>query len=123
GIKALSKQKDTDRIVGLLKEVEAATRAARVKQEGTDLNVALAVKADRTTLGLPLIEAVQKVREAASRSQSVNNLKQLALGMHAYHDTYGTLPPAAVHGKGGKALLSWRVLILPFIDQDALYKE
>ena len=40
-----------------------------------------------------------------------------------YHDTYGTLPPHAVYGKDGKPLLSWRVLILPFIEQDTLYKK
>jgi hypothetical protein len=42
--------------------------------------------------------------------------------MHNYHDTYRRLPPAAVCGPDGKPLLSWRVLILPFIEQDALYK-
>jgi hypothetical protein len=43
--------------------------------------------------------------------------------MHAYHDTYGRLPPAAVRGKGGKPLYSWRILVLPFIDQQELYKQ
>src|SRR5262249_3309110 len=43
--------------------------------------------------------------------------------MHNYHDTYGRFPPAAVCGSDGKPLLSWRVLILPFIEQDALYKQ
>jgi hypothetical protein len=73
-------------------------------------------------LGL-LLPAVQKVREAAARTQSMNNLKQIGLAMHMYHDTSGTFPPAYRAGKGGKPLLSWRVLILPFIEQDALYKE
>jgi hypothetical protein len=70
-----------------------------------------------------LLPAVQKVREAAGRTQSMNNLKQIGLAMHSYNDVYGSFPPAYRAGKGGKALLSWRVLILPFIDQDALYKE
>lgn len=69
-----------------------------------------------------LLPAVQAAREAARRTQSVNNLKQLALAMHNYHDTHKTFPPRAVF-KDGKPLLSWRVQLLPFLDQEALYKE
>lgn len=43
--------------------------------------------------------------------------------MHGYNDVYGHLPTAAVRGKNGEPLLSWRVLILPFIEQPELYKE
>src|SRR6266851_4770668 len=43
--------------------------------------------------------------------------------MHNYHDTYRLFPPAAVCGPDGKPLLSWRVLILPFIEQDNLFKQ
>jgi len=43
--------------------------------------------------------------------------------MHNYHDTHHRFPPAAVCGPDGKPLLSWRVLILPFIEQEALYKQ
>jgi hypothetical protein len=53
----------------------------------------------------------------------VNNLKQLALAMHGYEATNGTLPPAAVYGKDGKPLLSWRVLLLPYLEQNGLYKQ
>ncbi len=74
------------------------------------------------TLGL-LIPAVQKVREAAARTQSANNLKQLALASHNYLDTNKTFPPAYSANKDGKPLLSWRVHILPYIEQEALYKE
>ena len=43
--------------------------------------------------------------------------------MHAYHDTFGTLPPAAICDQKGKPLLSWRVAILPYIEQTVLYQE
>src|ERR1700694_3210717 len=43
--------------------------------------------------------------------------------MHAIHDTEGRFPPAVVYGKDGKPLLSWRVLILPHMNQDELYKQ
>jgi hypothetical protein len=52
-----------------------------------------------------------------------NNLKQIALAMHSYHDANKRLPAAAVYDKDGKALLSWRVLILPHLEQAALAKE
>src|SRR5438093_7201056 len=61
--------------------------------------------------------------EKEARQTSVNNLKQLALAMHNYHDTYGHLPPAALKNKKGKPLLSWRVALLPFVEEDKLYKE
>src|SRR5947209_6845650 len=43
--------------------------------------------------------------------------------MHAYNDTHGRLPPAVVYGADGKPLYSWRVLVLPFIEQQELYKQ
>jgi RNA polymerase sigma factor (sigma-70 family) len=64
----------------------------------------------------------QKTASAAARMRSVNNLKQIALALHNYHSTYGSLPPAAIYSKDGKPLLSWRVAILPFIEQDGLYR-
>jgi len=70
-----------------------------------------------------LLPAVQAAREAARRSQSVNNLKQIGLAMHNYHDVYKTFPPRANFDKSGKPLLSWRVHVLPYIEQQALYRE
>ncbi len=70
-----------------------------------------------------LLPATQSAREAARRAQCRNNLKQIALAMHNYHDTMGKLPPAAITSKGGKPLLSWRVAILPYIEQGDLYNR
>jgi hypothetical protein len=70
-----------------------------------------------------LVPAVQKVREAAARTQTMNNFKQIALAMHNYHDVHGQLPPAVVYDQNGKPLYSWRVLVLPFIEQDNLYRQ
>ncbi len=53
----------------------------------------------------------------------INNLKQIGLAMHNYHDRHKSLPSAYTVDKAGKPLLSWRVLILPYLDQEALYKE
>jgi RNA polymerase sigma factor (sigma-70 family) len=68
-------------------------------------------------------EDVNRVREAANRAMSQNNLKQIALAFHNYHDTYQGFPAGAIYSKNGKPLLSWRVAILPFLEQDAMYKQ
>jgi type II secretory pathway pseudopilin PulG len=70
-----------------------------------------------------LLPAVQAAREAARRAQSMNNLKQIGLAMHNYHDTHKTFPARANFDDSGKPLLSWRVHILPYIDEAALYEQ
>src|SRR5207253_5271036 len=61
--------------------------------------------------------------EKAARQKSANNLKQLGLAMHNYNNTYNHLPAVAIKDTKGKALLSWRVAILPFVEEEKLYKE
>jgi RNA polymerase sigma factor (sigma-70 family) len=58
-----------------------------------------------------------------ARRQSINNLKQIGLAMLNYQDTYAFFPASAIYGKNGKPLLSWRVALLPYLDQDNLYKQ
>ncbi len=70
-----------------------------------------------------LLPAVQKTRAAASGSISANNMKQMGLAFHIAHDATNALPPAAICDKTGKPLLSWRVAILPYIEQENLYQQ
>jgi prepilin-type processing-associated H-X9-DG protein len=70
-----------------------------------------------------LLPAVQSARTAARRAQSVNNMKQIGLAMHNFHSSFNTFPAAAICDQDGKPLLSWRVAILPYIEQQALYNE
>jgi len=60
---------------------------------------------------------------AARQSQFINNLKQVGLALENYETAYGRLPPAVVRDDRGRALYSWRVLILPYMNQDALYQK
>jgi prepilin-type N-terminal cleavage/methylation domain-containing protein len=67
-----------------------------------------------------LLPGVQKVREAANRSHCANNLKEIGLGIHHYHDTYNAIPPSRLDKDGGVA---WTVLILPYVEQDNFYRQ
>jgi prepilin-type N-terminal cleavage/methylation domain-containing protein/prepilin-type processing-associated H-X9-DG protein len=73
-----------------------------------------------------LLPAVQKVREAAARSQCQNNLKQIGLALHNYHDAYLNFPPP----RGNHTPITlwteyrgWMCEILPYIEQDGLYQQ
>jgi prepilin-type processing-associated H-X9-DG protein len=87
-----------------------------------------------------LLPAVQKVRESANRTQCQNNLKQIGLALHGYEGVYGFFPPAYLQTSGQGAGTSygitypddgwnglpgwgWGTLILPYIEQDSLYKS
>jgi hypothetical protein len=61
------------------------------------------------------------VREAARRALCSSNLKQIGYALHHYHDDHGVLPAAAIADEEGRPLLSWRVALLPYIDQAGLY--
>jgi hypothetical protein len=55
--------------------------------------------------------------------KAANDLKQIGYAFHNYHDTYGRFPCPAIYSKDGQPLLSWRVAILPFVEQDSLFQE
>lgn len=69
-----------------------------------------------------LLPAVQKVRAAAARAKCSNNLKQLGLGLVNYEATIGQLPPTATGVETGLPAHSWASRILPYIEQDAIFK-
>lgn len=69
-----------------------------------------------------LCVAVREAREAALASCAQCPLNQLQLALHNYHDTYGCFPPAHVADSQGRPMHSWRVLLLPLIDQRELYE-
>ena len=75
-----------------------------------------------------LLPAIQAAREAARRSQCSNNMKQLGIALHNYHDTHSVFPPGVIAntlnaGTTPPSSMSWMPLLLPFMEQTALYEE
>jgi prepilin-type N-terminal cleavage/methylation domain-containing protein/prepilin-type processing-associated H-X9-DG protein len=71
-----------------------------------------------------LLPAVQAAREASRRSQCANNIKQMGLALQNYHSQHRRFPPASpLHTREGNPSISWRVMILPFLEETALYQE
>jgi len=68
-----------------------------------------------------LLPSVLASREAKRYDQCVGNLKRIGLAMQEYHQKYGRFPPSFVPGRDGKPMHSWRVLLLPFLDEKELY--
>jgi hypothetical protein len=92
--------------------------------EGTRLSLSFGVSPEeRTALKSLLSPALIASRESAQRSVRLNHFKQFALAMFIYNDAKGTFPPAATYDAHGKPLLSWRVMILPYIEQQELYNQ
>ncbi len=105
---------------GLFGERATDTATTKAIRSLPDLLVA---KAQPTGNGPGDFNPIAKARAAARRTGSMNHLKQLALAFHNFHDAYGCFPPAAVIGPDGKPWHSWRVLLLPFIEELDLYKQ
>lgn len=83
-----------------------------------ELLIVLGIIAVLTALLLP---ATRSVGSVSRRAQCANNLKQIALGLYNYESAYNALPPAYTVDAAGKPLHSWRTLILPYLEQQALY--
>ena len=99
------------------------TRASRRGFTLIELLVVIAIIAVLIALLLP---AVQQAREAARRTQCKNQLKQIGLALHNYHDTFGTLPPGTVWPNGVNSnprTGGYTVHVLPYLDQANVYNQ
>jgi hypothetical protein len=112
-----------ERVAGELKSGVEASRAGNafvidLRQNSQMMSVSVI----GTLTGL-LLPAVQAAREAARRTQASNNLRQLMIGMLNYESAYQHFPLQAIAGADGKKLLSWRVALLPFMEELDLYQQ
>jgi hypothetical protein len=104
----------TDLIPYLTPKVEGDKLVFNFDEKNVDFAILL-----NKTLNASLSDA----RDKAMRTQSFSNLKQIGMAMQMYNANYNHFPAAAIYSKDGKPLLSWRVMILPIIGQDNLYKQ
>ena len=95
-------------------------RSSRLCRAGFTLIELLVVMAIIAILMGLLLPAVQQAREAASRTQCANNLKQIGLASHLYHDQFKALPPSRTAMTESP---SWAWLLLPNLDQKALFNQ
>jgi hypothetical protein len=98
----------------------------QVNDKQVSLELKNAMDSQVATMGIGvalLLPAVQSAREAARRMSSSNNLKQIALAVHNYHDVYGRFPDQGAKANDGKPGLSWRVHLLPFMEEQELYEQ
>ncbi len=103
----------------IAEELTVALRAATAEQRGASGRIRATM---RWEPGWPAT-AVAALKDEDARVQSLNNLHQLALGVYNYESQFNHLPGSAITDPAGKPLLSWRVALLPYVNQAALYQE
>jgi hypothetical protein len=110
----------------VLKLAEQFVDGAKATKSGSQVVIDVKRPEILDTAGARIVSAVAQSimdgRAAARRVQQMNNMKQIAIAMIMYETVDGNFPPAAIE-KGGKPLLSWRVTILPFLQEEVLYKQ
>lgn len=119
-------------MIQLAKEV---LETMEMRTDGEALRITAKIPNAGATIADVIVPQLKQARDAASRAQSQNNLKNLALAALTYADAIGSYPPAIVYGKSGFPQLnssgdksahvprSWRVELLPMLGQEELYKQ
>ncbi len=107
----------------LLSLIEPILREAKFELKGTTASFVMASKID-DQLAKSIKDTIEKLKEAATRARAQNNLKQLALAAHNFESANGRFPFQGVPGPNGiNTRLSWRVALLPYIEEEPLYRQ
>ncbi|MBM3996078.1 MAG: DUF1559 domain-containing protein [Planctomycetes bacterium] len=115
-------EKPTDLRKAIAKAIDGAT----IERNGKTVQARLSMDVPAELHGQLAKDLIVTLQRGPMRAQHISNLKQIALALHNHHDTYKHLPAAAISSRknaDGKPLLSWRVAILPFIEQEPLYRS
>jgi hypothetical protein len=118
--KADQEENDPAKLRERIKKLERDLEKARF--DNALLRAKLATLQEAVKLAQQEVQAA-RLEQVEARKAVTNGLRQLALAMHNYHGTYGHFPPAAICGKDGKPLLSWRVALLPYLAEKELYDQ
>jgi type II secretory pathway pseudopilin PulG len=120
-VQALTMQSQKGQPLQFATEVAGRILAvARTQREGVVVGLRSAVSMASVTKALPSVAAA---RQRAQLGQARNNLRMLAIAMYNYNNVYQHFPPAVLYGPDGKTPYSWRVAVLPFLEEEALYKQ
>ncbi len=120
----LSRPKPTGKTAANL--VKQLLQGVTIARAGTVVTAELNTRLERkTTLAVfqEVADEMLGIKQSASVQNPQNNLKQIGLAIFNYESSNGFFPPATLVGKGGKPLLSWRVGILPWLEEEELYKQ
>ena len=104
----------------------AAAAVGRMQTERDDATVTVTLGGDAqgvAVLGKLLAQPIVAARRRAFREVRKNKFRQIALAFHDYHDREKSFPAAAIYDREGKPLLSWRVALLPYLEQQSLYDQ
>ncbi|MBQ18921.1 MAG: hypothetical protein CMJ65_17575 [Planctomycetaceae bacterium] len=129
GKQQLAVLKQNEFLAEMLAPVESGINAAKVVQNGPEFGLSATIagagsQADASSLIAMLLPAMQASRDTARRAQCINNLRQFGIAMFLYEVAHKNFPAPAILAADGKTpLLSWRVAILPYLDQEPLYKQ
>jgi hypothetical protein len=123
-IQEADKKKDESqaKLVQSLRSVQEVLKTVKIGSDDRRATASMTMNAD-LDLGSIMAGLIGSPRAAAARSRTQNNLKQLAIGMHSYADANTQFPFPVSVGKKGKRLHSWRVALLPYVEQDQLFKQ
>ncbi len=101
----------------------ALSRSLETQIDGTRVAVRLSADQAIANAAALVADAVERARTSAQRRDRMQNFKQLMIALLSYESARRTLPPAAIRDAQGRPLLSWRVAVLPYLDQKALYDQ
>jgi prepilin-type processing-associated H-X9-DG protein len=107
----------------LLDLADGSLKGVTVKRDGAALGGEMQAKPDLESMIPDLRERLPIIRQAINRNGSRDNLRWIGIALHEYYHDHKRYVPPAVYDKAGKPLLSWRVLLLPYLKEEALYKE
>ena len=105
-------------------EVDFMVKALTPKRDGTRVSISASqLTNDLDRLATAFSPQIKAVRESARKTQTLNTIRQHLLAMHNYESAHGRFPVQFSVDKDGKPLLSWRVHVLPFLEQNELYRK